>query len=259
MSDGHGINVLLTFDFEEWEGRGSIYQADLVGKTTRVINMLKESELPATFFLDADTALKYPQAVGGIADGDFELALHSDFHPGATRPWELPSGVKTDEVSDFRQNGSRQSERMLRAVSMIRQVIPGFRPEGFRAPFLRWNEELYSTLSGLGFKYDSSQMQMTHRPFLKKGIVVIPVNCAEWDSACYKMRPQYVVYQWKISFNRACQIARETGESYFLLLAHPSVIGKRKYLGMLKAILNYVSWAKPKYLTCSDFARKVLS
>lgn len=88
------------------------------------------------------------------------------------------------------------------------------------------------------------------------GIVVFPVNSGDYDSGCYKMRPQYILAVWKDGFSKACEAAARTGGSCFVLLAHSSVSGKSKYIGLLKAILNHISWCGAQYLTCRELAIK---
>ncbi|MCJ7761473.1 polysaccharide deacetylase family protein [Candidatus Bathyarchaeota archaeon] len=250
----HKVDVLITFDFEEWEGRYSIYEADLYHKTQRVVNLLQELHVSATFFLDAHTTLLYPEAARLLADGGFELALHSDYHPGAVRDTGNRKRAQSVNIPDFRQDSETQISRIQHAISMIREVVPDFRPLGFRAPDLKWNRSLYTSLSKLNFLYDSSQKVYTFHPFQMNGIVVLPVNSGDYDSACYKMKPQYVLAVWKDRLSKACEAAARTGESCFVLLAHPSVSGKSKYIGLLKAILNHISWCSAQYLTCSELA-----
>jgi len=252
MAEGPHVHVLLTFDFEEWEGRYRTYEADLYGKTKRVVELLGERNVPATFFLDAETVLKYPETARLLVEGGFELALHSDYHFGVNNS-SLPA-------LDFsRQDSETQMARMKKAVAMIRQVIPDFNPRGFRAPGLRWNEDLYVSLSKLGFLYDSSQEdKFVFQPFLKNGVVVFPMNCGDYDSACYQIGVRYVVAAWMDNFNRAYEAARKTGESYFLLLAHPSVSGKHKYIGMLRFIINHMNRSEAEYLTCTELAEHML-
>jgi peptidoglycan/xylan/chitin deacetylase (PgdA/CDA1 family) len=252
------VHVLLTFDFEEWEGKYSVYEADLFTKTKRVIDLLKEKKIPATFFLDAYTVVRYPEAAELLSKEGFELALHSDYHYGTVRNTNFRKYPQLIEVPDFRQDSETQISRIQNAIAMIRQVIPTFNPRGFRAPGMLWNEALYLSLHKLNFLYDSSQKADVFHPFHKNGVVVIPMNSGDYDSACYKLRPLYVVEVWKDNFKRASQVATETGESCFLLLAHPSVSGKYQYIGMIKAILNSMSWQgmDVEYLTCNELATK---
>lgn len=250
-----GIDVLLTFDFEEWEGRYAFYEADLFTKTQRIVNLLLEYDVAATFFLDAYTCLKYPNAVRLVHDRGFELALHCDYHPGAPAVLSENGRPQLVRVPDFEQDAETQIRRMQRAIVMIRRVIPDFKPRGFRAPNLEWNEELYDALSKMGFSYDSSQKNDSFQPFMKNGVTVIPVNCGDYDSACYKMRPQYVITVWKGNIERARRAAAESGLAYFVILAHPSVSGKSRYLGMLKGILNHLTWMDVRFLTCGELDR----
>lgn len=244
--DDPPINVLLTFDFEEWEGRGRLYEADLYSKTKRLVDLLLDLNLKATFFLDAETVLKYPQAFQLLIDRRMELSLHSDKHFGGRNGWLM-------ELDFASQRTEQQIARMKNAILMIRQIMPDFEPRGFRSPGLRWNEDLYSSLQQLHLTYDSSQQdKFAFKPFLKRGVTVLPVNCGDYDSACYKMRAQLVVGVWKDNFLRAYRSHSREAPSYYMLLMHPSVIGKHKYLGMLKAILNFLSAYNLRYLTCSE-------
>lgn len=246
------IQVLLTFDFEEWEGSYTIYEADLFTKTQRVVDLLLEYKVAATFFLDAYTCLKYPTAVGLVHEAGFELALHSDYHPGAPVASSQNGSVQLMQVHDFRQDTETQVHRMQAAITTIRGIVPHFKPRGFRAPDLKWNEELYDALKKVGFTYDSSQKRDSFHPFTKNGVTVIPVNCGDYDSACYKMRPQYVVTVWKENVERARREAAQSGSAHFVILAHPSVSGKKQYLGMLKAILNHLTWMDVSFSTCGE-------
>lgn len=250
------VQVLLTFDFEEWEGKYRVYEADLYEKTKRIIAILEKRKLPATFFLDAYTTLRYPEATDLLKNGSYELALHSDYHYGAVRDTNFRKYPRLVEIPDFRQDCKTQITRIRNAIKTTRRAIPNFKPQGFRAPGMKWNEELYISLRKLNFLYDSSQQdQFVFRPFLRNGVVVIPMNSGDYDSACYKVSPLYVLGVWKSLFGRACQTALDIGrKSYFLLVFHPSVCGKYKYIGMLKAILNYLSWADVEYLTCGELA-----
>ncbi len=248
MAERSHVHVLFTFDFEEWEGKYDIYEADLHGKTRRVVDLLKRFEVPVTFFLDAETTLKYPEAADLLVEEGFELALHSDRHFG-------PDSSSLTKYDFSYQDSETQIARIESAISMIRHMIPKFDPKGFRAPGLRWNEELYISLNNMNFLYDSSQEdKFVFWPFLNGRVVVIPMNCGDYDSSCYKIGVKYVMNNWRDNYRRACQAAKEGGKSYFLLLAHPSVSGKYKYMGMLKAMINYIHWSEAEYMTCADLA-----
>lgn len=245
--DSPVIHVLLTFDHEEWEYGGLLNE-----KTERTVSALKEYRVPATFFLDANTVLTYPQSVKMIAENGFELALHSDYH--------FTEGTSHSRALNFgAQDSPTQISRMQNAIAMIREIIPDFNPKGFRAPGLQYNSALYISLKQLGFSYDSSQRRKDKfQPFLEGDVIMFPVNCGDFDSACYKFGPHYVVNVWRDHFNKAWRDAIENRESYFVLLAHTCVIGKRGYTAMLKAILNHILYSGQyvhiKFQTCSEAA-----
>lgn len=250
--DGQNLRVIVTLDFEEWEGKSNIFEADLYTKTKRIVDLLLEKNMPATFFLDAETTLKFPRATDLLRNERFELALHSDYHFGP-KDWYSP------DLDFSRQNSETQIARMIRGTKMIREVIPDFSPKGFRAPGLRWNEDLYTSLSKLEFLYDSSQQsRYVFQPFLVNGVLVFPMNSGDYDSACYKMGVRYVINTWRDNFRRACEAETDGVSPYFLLLLHPSVSGKYKYIGLVKSMFNFLSYFDVQYMTCLDAARDYL-
>lgn len=243
--------MLLTFDFEEWERVGLFND-----KNRRVVDILTSRNVPATFFLDANTAVHYPEAVKLLRKSGFELALHSDYHFGVAN--------SHDRRLDFSgQDSETQVSRIRNAIAMVRKVIPDYDPKGFRAPGLKTNTALYHSLAKLGFLYDSSRLiGNKFRPFLENKVVVFPVNCGEFDSTCYQFGPHFTVNAWRDRFNKALFKATRAGESYFVLLMHPCVIGRIGYTAMLKAIIAYIDWAGQnvdiRYQACEQAAIEYL-
>ncbi len=253
------INVMLTFDFEEWGASYDLMQADLYTKTKRVVDFLTENRIPATFFLDAHTCQRYPESFELLDNDQFELALHTDFHPGAAFSRKEILDLNIISTDYYQQDSRTQIARMKNGIDMIRKIKPDFSPSGFRAPDLKWNNDLYKSLKTMGIKYDSSQKKDVYSPYDYNGVPVLPMNSGDYDSACYKIRPHHVMLIWKNNLLKAKRFEDENGESYFLLIFHPSVVGKSKYFALLKSIVNYLSWFNVKYRTCIDyFNEKVL-
>ncbi|MCS4542312.1 MAG: polysaccharide deacetylase family protein [Euryarchaeota archaeon] len=250
MTEKPLIHLLLTFDVEEYE-----YFGDLNGKIERIMNIL--NGFPATFFLDAETALRYPESIKLLSENGFELAVHSDFHFGY-------GTQQNPKILHFLHETQTQITRIQNAISMIREIIPNFDPKGFRAPNMLWNEALYISLKKLDFFYDSSQKEFNFQPFLKNDIVVFPMNCGDFDSAAYKIGVRSVLLAWMRRFDCACRSAINTGESYFLLLMHPTCVGRAGYILMLKAMLNYITRkdTQIKFQTCieatNEYKQKIL-
>ena len=243
---------MLTFDFEEWAGTYNFYQANFYSKTKREVDFLLEHQIPATFFLDAHSCNRYPEAVDLLVENKFELALHSDFHPGATIDPRKINGEKNGRVKNFdEETAENQRDRLQNAIQMIRENIPDFNPSGFRSPHLKWNMDLFETIKQLGIKWDSSQKAEKFDTYQVNGITEIPMNSEDYDSACFKRRPQYILAVWKDRFNKANKLAESRKrDTCFTLLFHPSVCGTRKHFGMLRAIYNHLTWFDVNYTTC---------
>ena len=141
----------------------------------RLIRLLRERDLPATFFVPGFTAERWPDTVRQIRDEGFEIAHHGYLHE------PLGGDLATEE---------RNLVRGLEAL----ERIAGVRPIGFRAP--NW-ETSYATpvlLARHGFRYDSSLMD-ADRPYqLAVGpeadaarIVEIPIHWGldDWEQYAY--------------------------------------------------------------------------
>lgn len=251
------INVLLTFDFEEWSASYDKIEADLYGKTKRVVNFLNERKIPATFFLDAHTCIRYPDSFHLLEQDNFELALHTDFHPGVALSRKEVSTLNIISTKHYDQDSKTQIARMKNGIEMIRTVKPDFKPLGFRAPDLKWNDSLYDSLKIMGIEYDSSQKNDVFAPYDYHGVSVLSMNGGDYDSACYKIRSSHVLAIWKDRLMKAKQFADKNGDALFVLLFHPSVVGKSKFFVLLKAIVNHLSWYDVSYYTCKDYLKKV--
>ena len=86
----------------------------LVG-VPRILELLREHSLPATFFVPGLTADRYPQTVGAILAAGNEIGHHSYAH-----------------FSPFTQTEEAERADFERALATLRGV--GVEPRGFRCP-----------------------------------------------------------------------------------------------------------------------------
>lgn len=125
--EGARIAVTLSFDFQGGEGvsllpEGNVYyedfaQAEYGPKTGiwRILRILKEQGIAATFFTCGGIAERYPKAVEAIISGGHEVAGHGYHH-------EVARNMSREEEKDIIQ---RTTEKIT--------IISGSRPVGWRS------------------------------------------------------------------------------------------------------------------------------
>lgn len=103
-------------------------------KTDELIDILKENDIKATFFLVGFWAERYPDKVQKIDQNGFEIGTHSNTHP---------------KMTDLSQT---KMQLELETSCNIIQNITGKRPRIFRPPFGAYNNKLIETAAGLDLK-----------------------------------------------------------------------------------------------------------
>ncbi len=103
----------------------------------KLLALLSELRIPATFFTTGEVAQKYPEAVRAVLAGGHELACHGMSHTAFT---DMTREQAREEVDD--------SAAILRAFAPV---------TSFRAPYLRFPDEYLPLLENSGFVLDSSQ------------------------------------------------------------------------------------------------------
>lgn len=145
----------------------------LVG-VPRILSLLAEHSVTATFFIPGFTAERYPEVVRGIADAGHEIGHHGYLH-------EQPSAQTRDQ----------QITALDRGLDVLADVA-GVRPVGYRAPMWDLSWDLPELLLERGFLYDSSLMD-DDRPYelavpnADASLVEIPIHWAldDWEQYCF--------------------------------------------------------------------------
>ena len=112
----------------------------------RILGLLEEYSLPATFFVPGYTADHYPESVERIAAAGHEIAHHGYSHH---------SPLRMDEAAE-----RADLERALQALERL-----GVKPEGYRTPSWEPSLRTFDLLAEHGFAYDSSLMD-DDKPYL---------------------------------------------------------------------------------------------
>lgn len=199
----------------------------------RILRLLSEYGVPASFFMPAVSALLHPEEIEAYTAGGHEIAVHGWIH-------ERNMLLGRDDELDLTGRALDTLER-----------LSGVRPTGIRTPSWDFSENTLSVIRELGFVYDSSLMA-DDEPYelvaegKPTGIVEIPV---EWirDDAPYFMMERYASLRPYMPPRSALHIwidefdAARTEGGLFQLTLHPHIIGHRSRLVVLRALLDHIS------------------
>lgn len=241
--DGARVAVALSFDFDaetSWLRRGKYSPASMsrgaygprVG-LPRILKLLSQYDLPATFFVPAIAAQLYPQAIDEIlAPGQHEIGIHGWIH-------ELPQELPENE----------ERELLTRSFDFWQERL-GKPPAGIRTPAWDFTTYTLDIIRELGFIYDSSLMG-DDRPYElvvseePSGVVELPVEWLLDDYPYFQIEqargnypyidPDAVLQIWQTEFD----VAYQEG-TLFQLTMHPQVIGHRARTTILERLICYL-------------------
>lgn len=242
--NGARIAVMLTFDFDAetlWLSRdpdnarrpGVLSQGAYGGKTgvPKILELLREEDLKATFFVPGWTAEKYVDRMEAIVAGGNEVGHHGYLHE-----WIDP---------DFPE---KEREALEKGLESLKKTV-GVRPVGYRSPAGETSANMISLLQEYGFLYDSSLMDQVspYRHTLadgKRGPIELPWHWSI-DDAPYAlfaikspraiMTNEHISSIWKQEFT---EIYRWGG--LMNVVMHPQVIGRPSRLAMLREFIAFM-------------------
>jgi len=261
---GHQSAVALAFDLDGPTGdamlNGSIWRKPsyfALGAygphraLPRILDLLDEAGVPATFFTPAWVVETWPEACRAVVERGHEMAHHGYQHE---RYWDLAP--------------EQQAEVIARSQRIFREVL-GASAVGFRTPSGDWHPETPRLLVEAGFAYSSS-MRGDDRPYLHEidgratSLVEIP---ARWDlddyaSLAYTRNPDYPAGQDRIASyeltldNWMREFDGHHAEGLCMTtLFHPKVSGKPGRLLLLERLLGHMRAAGGVWFaTCREVA-----
>lgn len=198
----------------------------------RILALLADLEIPASFFMPAVSALLHPQEVEAYAEAGHEVAVHGWIHE---RNMLLE---RADEL-----------DLTARAMETL-EKLSGTRPVGIRTPSWDFSDSTLGIIEELGLAYDSSLMA-DDEPYelvadgRRTGVVELPV---EWirDDAPYFMMERYASLRPYMPPRSALEIWRDEFDAayaeggLFQLTLHPHIIGHRSRLVVLRSLLEHL-------------------
>jgi peptidoglycan-N-acetylglucosamine deacetylase len=198
----------------------------------RILRLLRKSNIPATFFVPAVTALLYPDEQRRVIAEGHEIGLHGWIH-------EINSVLPEKD----------ERELHLRAAETL-TAITGTRPVGMRTPSWDFSPATLTIQREMGLLYDSSLMADEDPYELEQdgeptGIVELPVEWIRDDAVYFNMnrfqalRPYTPPPAVLDIFRREFDGAYEDG-GLFVLTMHPHVIGYRSRLFILEELIRHM-------------------
>ena len=133
---GYAPRLVPIYNVETEEKRVAISFDSAWGadKTTRIVDLIKEYNMNATFFLVGFWVEDYPDMVKYIMDNGLEIGTHSNTHP------------------DFTKLSEEQMKLELETSIESIKKITGQDVELFRAPFGAYNNTMLNLTDSMGLK-----------------------------------------------------------------------------------------------------------
>ncbi|NYI77572.1 polysaccharide deacetylase family protein [Nocardioides panzhihuensis] len=214
----------------------------------RILDMLDELEVPATFFMPGWVAEKRPHLAASIVERGHEVAHHSYSHRTATDMTEQ------DQRDDF--------ERALAVFAS-----QGIEVSGYRAAMWQTTATTMELLAEHGLSYDSSMMA-DDRPYLLKlgdtDVVELPVHWSLDDWEQYAFLPEPFVGGIIEAPSKVFDLWRDELDGMseygclFNLCLHPFLTARP---GRLAVVRRLVEWARERgdisFERCRDVASRV--
>jgi peptidoglycan-N-acetylglucosamine deacetylase len=233
------VAVALTFDVDgeaPWLSEGPEYARRLTLLSQgrfgparglgRILALLAELDVAATFYVPGHTADQHPGAVQAILAAGHEVGHHGYLHRG------------TDGLDAAAQRA--ELEQGLTALGKL-----GVRPGGYRSPGWELTPETLDLLGELGFSYDASLMADDRPYWVTSGtepLLELPGHWSLCDWPYFGWTsyhgglladPAAVQRIWLAEFESACQDGRAV--TYTM---HPEAIGRGYLVRMLDSVIN---------------------
>jgi peptidoglycan/xylan/chitin deacetylase (PgdA/CDA1 family) len=216
----------------------------------RILRLLREENLQATFFVPGWTARRWPTVVDAILEEGHEVGHHSDLHR------HPPTLTPEEEREDF-----------ARALETLQSF--GTAVRGHRAAYWRATWTTIRLVAEFGLRYDSSLMD-EDRPYVLgidgRKICEIPVSWSldDWEQYGFLLKPQIgtqietpskVVELWTAEI----EAQRKEG-GIVVLTMHPFLTGRASRVEGLRQVIDYARSAADVWIApTGQIAESVLA
>jgi peptidoglycan/xylan/chitin deacetylase (PgdA/CDA1 family) len=251
--------IMLTFDFDAespWlQNDVADHARDLTQLSwgafgarrgiVRILDLLDELDIRATFFVPGWTADAHPDRVRAVHERGHEVALHGYHH-----------------VPPVAFSAEEQRHDFVRGMEALARCT-GVAPVGYRSPAWQLTPVTMTLLAEFGFVYDSSCMG-DDRPYRERHgdreILELPVHWTLDDFPHLAWMPQYtgplrgaadLISAWRPEVEAALRDDRP-----LVLTCHPEVVGRA---GPMESLATFVAELckdhRVEFARCVDVAR----
>jgi peptidoglycan/xylan/chitin deacetylase (PgdA/CDA1 family) len=193
----------------------------------RILDLLRQFEVRASFFVPAWVAGHHPDAVAAIVAGGHEVGCHGDVH---------------ERVSDL--DAAAEEKILARSVEALTRIA-GRRPVGYRAPAWQLSERTLGLLVRHGFEYSSNMMDRLrpylHPPLEGRRLVEIPVSWVLDDAPFFLFTgqraiqpPGPVLQGWLTELDGITEVGGVTNFTF-----HPQIIGRPSRFACLRELVEH--------------------
>ncbi len=217
----------------------------------RILRLLKEYRVRATFFTPGVFAETYPQVLQQVIEAGHEIALHGYCHENFTA---MPP--------------DRQREILYKGTAILEKMT-GRRPAGFRLPEGGCTEETLALICEAGFLYDNSFFDhdipyMVELEGKQTGVVEIPIRWElidfpylAWGDSFPAGNDRVAIYDDVLdNWNRELEASYDGGYCYVLSVT-PQTIGSPGRMFMLRTMLEQMTRKNIWLATGEQIARYV--
>jgi len=189
----------------------------------RILELLGDLGIQASFFVPGAIADSHPAAVEAILSGGHEIALHGYMH-------ERVEQLTAAELRDV----------LDRSISALLKVgVSG--PLGYRSPSWEMTADAWNALKERGVAYDSSLMG-SDLPYTMDGLIEVPVEWTLDDAVFYRftpgtVRPPVTPRQLIEAWHEEIGAAKRYG-ALVVLTMHPWISGRAGRAVALRALLE---------------------